>query len=59
MKQQEMTMLILATRSRDCEAALANLQIPVEARFCGGATFTLADPEEHIWSFEDNDPKAD
>ncbi len=37
----------------------ATVLMPLEARSCRGATFTLSDPEEHIWSFGDYDPKAD
>ncbi|MBV2361345.1 VOC family protein [Thalassococcus sp. CAU 1522] len=40
-------------------AAGAEILMPLEDQPYGGANFTLADPEGHIWSFGDYDPRAE
>lgn len=42
-------------RARD---ASANILMPMAEQPYGGASFTLADPEGHIWTFGDYDPRA-
>jgi len=39
------------------KAAGARIVMPLEPQSYGGVSFSLADPEGHIWTFGDYDPK--
>lgn len=41
-----------------CRDAGARILLPLENQDHGGASFTVADPEGHIWTFGDYDPTA-
>ncbi|TNF18829.1 MAG: glyoxalase [Rhodobacteraceae bacterium] len=48
----------LPARHARCLAAGAKVLMPLEDQPHGGASFTVADPEGHVWSFGDYDPRA-
>lgn len=41
-----------------CEAMGGRILLPLEAQDHGGAAFSLADPEGHIWTFGDYHPNG-
>jgi uncharacterized glyoxalase superfamily protein PhnB len=49
----------VAARHARATAGGARVLMPLEAQPHGGQSFTVADPEGHIWTFGDYDPTAD
>jgi uncharacterized glyoxalase superfamily protein PhnB len=49
---------VLRARWDRVQAAGAKVLLPLADQPYGGAGFTIADPEGHIWSFGDYDPMA-
>ena len=48
------------THVRDrCDLAGGRILVPLEAQDHGGRSFTIADPEGHIWTLGDYDPMGD
>ncbi|APE43704.1 hypothetical protein BOO69_09985 [Sulfitobacter alexandrii] len=48
----------VAARHERAVAAGADVVLPLEAQPQGGSSFTLRDPEGHVWTFGDYDPGA-
>ncbi|MCG6903932.1 MAG: hypothetical protein LJE68_14755, partial [Rhodobacter sp.] len=48
----------LAARYARVQKAGAKILMPLEQQPYGGANFTVADPEGHIWTLGDYDPRA-
>lgn len=48
----------LETRYARCLASGAKVLMALESQPHGGASFTVADPEGHVWTFGDYDPLA-
>ncbi|MDF0600881.1 VOC family protein [Psychromarinibacter sp. C21-152] len=48
----------VAAVHRRAEAAGARILVPLEPQPQGGVSFSLADPEGHVWTFGDYDPEA-
>lgn len=48
----------VAARHAQIAAAGAEIVMPLEAQSYGGSSFSVRDPEGHIWSFGDYDPMA-
>jgi uncharacterized glyoxalase superfamily protein PhnB len=48
----------VAARHARATAGGAKVLVPLEAQPHGGQSFTVADPEGHIWTFGDYDPTA-
>ena len=48
----------VAARFAKVQAGGAKVLMPLEEQFYGGSSFTVADPEGHIWTFGDFDPRT-
>lgn len=48
----------VAARHAQAVAAGAEIVMPLEDQFYGGASFSVRDPEGHIWTLGDYDPMA-